>query len=415
MPQVKAMSAQYTQISLTEMDQFLKRGFRSLRPKRIDVRGEVAFELYLNDESTVAIRVLTSIPRGSEYAAAEGADAIRVGFFTSKKGHPLIPGKQPIVKRTQGWRDNLKDRIEDYMELYSEKEAYWDSRAGLPGVVKGKMPESTLTFQVTVDPTLPSSCSEAVSFDTGDSKREVGSGVFAYSQPEGALLRFYEDLMLGAPFPFRLNLHAVRGVGTVVATMLFLSRDLALLPGTHALVAGADFYHRVGSSALGHLPQDLVTLFGSIDGQFPPGLSQEEVGQRLAASVHLLREYLVEDILPHPGAKVEPKILTTGSNGFVVAEVSGKPNLAAWVALCRQGYLRGLLIGPEREGTWSVMLMKKSDFLPFDLVKGALLLNELEALHEGLSEWKVEGLTLTSPKVGTRLSPSIVLEVAIRL
>ncbi len=130
MPQVKAMSAQYTQITLTEMEQFLKRGFRSLRPKKVDSRGEIAFELYLNDTNTVAIRVLTSIPRGREVAAEEGADAIRVGFFSAKKGYPLIGGKQPIVKRTQGWRDNLKDRIEDYLELYSEKEDYWDGRAG---------------------------------------------------------------------------------------------------------------------------------------------------------------------------------------------------------------------------------------------------------------------------------------------
>lgn len=128
MPNVKAMSAVYTQISMTEMETFLKRGFRALNPKRANVRGELAFDLTLNEAKTVAIRVMTSIPQGQEYAASQGADAIRVGFYNLTHNRPLVTGSFPIVKRTQGWRDNLKDRIEDYIELYDSKEEYWESR-----------------------------------------------------------------------------------------------------------------------------------------------------------------------------------------------------------------------------------------------------------------------------------------------
>ena len=125
---VKAMSAQYTQISMNEMETFLKRAFRAMHPKRINVRGEVGYDLFLNDEQTIAARVMTSIKQGQEYAASEGADAIRVGFFNVSKGHPFLKGSFPIVKRTQGWRDNLKDRVEDLLELYEEKESYWEGR-----------------------------------------------------------------------------------------------------------------------------------------------------------------------------------------------------------------------------------------------------------------------------------------------
>jgi hypothetical protein len=111
------------------MEQYIKRGFRALKPMKTVVRGETVFDLFLNDSKTCGIRIFTSIGSGKEMAAEEGADAIRVGFFNYKLNRPLIPGKFPIVKRTQNWRDSLKDRIEDYIELYDEKEGYWDSRA----------------------------------------------------------------------------------------------------------------------------------------------------------------------------------------------------------------------------------------------------------------------------------------------
>lgn len=127
--QVVSMAAQFTSISLPEMEQFLKRGFRALKPLKGSSRGEICYDLFLNESKTIGIRVMTSIGVGRDTVADEGADAIRVGFFNFAKGYPMIPGKFPIVKRTQNWKDSLRDRIEDYLELYDEKEAYWESRA----------------------------------------------------------------------------------------------------------------------------------------------------------------------------------------------------------------------------------------------------------------------------------------------
>lgn len=122
------MAQQYTQITLREMDTFLKRAFRALHPRTTSVMGETVIDLFLNDAKTIGVRIFTSVAQGRDLAAQEGADAIRVGFYNFALNRPMIPGKYPIVKRTQGWRDNLQDRIETFMELYDEKEEYWESR-----------------------------------------------------------------------------------------------------------------------------------------------------------------------------------------------------------------------------------------------------------------------------------------------
>lgn len=124
----EAMAAQYTVISLEDMLTFLKRSFRALTPTPHNLRGEVAVDLALNDDQTIGVRVWTSIPSGRQHGAQLGEDAIRVQFFNFKDGHPFEKGKAPIVKRTQNWRDNLKDRIGDVMEKYQDGEEYWESR-----------------------------------------------------------------------------------------------------------------------------------------------------------------------------------------------------------------------------------------------------------------------------------------------
>lgn len=128
MKNVVGMSAQYTSISVEDMQAFLGRAFRVMHPTPHDLRGEMVIDLALNDEKTVGIRVWTSIPSGASHGAAVGADAIRVQFFNFGRGYPMEKGKAPIVKRTQGWRDNLKDRIEDVIEKYDDNEEYWNSR-----------------------------------------------------------------------------------------------------------------------------------------------------------------------------------------------------------------------------------------------------------------------------------------------
>lgn len=114
------MAAQFTDVTLQDMETFLKRAFRALNPKKDIIRGEVVYDLFLS--SKVGVRVWTSIHQHATSGADVGADAIRVQLYNFVRGFPLMRGKAPIVKRTQGWRDNLKDRIEDYVEAYDSRE-----------------------------------------------------------------------------------------------------------------------------------------------------------------------------------------------------------------------------------------------------------------------------------------------------
>ena len=137
-------AAQYTEISVDDMVKFLSRGFRALHPTPHALRGEMVIDLALNSQKTVGIRVWTSIPDGGTHGAAVGADAIRVQFFNFSRGWamPILKedpegqrpkmekqGKAPIVKRTQNWRDNLKDRIEDWIEVYDQFDSEYDRLA----------------------------------------------------------------------------------------------------------------------------------------------------------------------------------------------------------------------------------------------------------------------------------------------
>jgi hypothetical protein len=128
------MAAQYTEISGQEMEVFLKRAFRALRPTQGMQKGAIYYDLKLSP--TVVIRVWTSI--GSWGISAEaGESAIRVQFLGVKVNRPLVSGKAPMVKRTQGWRNTLQDKIEEYLELYEEKPEYWDARGGAEPGSKG--------------------------------------------------------------------------------------------------------------------------------------------------------------------------------------------------------------------------------------------------------------------------------------
>jgi hypothetical protein len=121
-------AATFTEISLDEIRKYMKRAFHSLSPTDGFYKGEITVELHLSDK--VAVRVLTSVHRGREQAAGVGSDAIRIQLISTKLDRPLKAGKAPIVKRTQNWKDNLRERIEDEIESYYEREGYWEVRAG---------------------------------------------------------------------------------------------------------------------------------------------------------------------------------------------------------------------------------------------------------------------------------------------
>ena len=117
----------FVAITLGDIALFLTRAFRALDPKPGPiVYGEITYELTLSPK--VFIRVYTSVHRGKENAAGVGADAIRVGLFGGSGGRPLKSGKLPIVKRTNSWKDTLKETIEDLCLEYDDRQGYWDSR-----------------------------------------------------------------------------------------------------------------------------------------------------------------------------------------------------------------------------------------------------------------------------------------------
>lgn len=124
----KHAAATFTPITIHELDEYLQRAFRALKPKPWNaVNGEATRMLSLSD--SVGVIVYTSVAASGTSGADVGADAIRVGLFNKARRHPLKRGKMPIVKRTQNWRTNLHERIEDCMEEYDNSEEYWESLA----------------------------------------------------------------------------------------------------------------------------------------------------------------------------------------------------------------------------------------------------------------------------------------------
>jgi len=121
-----AAGARFTPITMAEVELFLKRGFRALKPTKITRNGEYCFKLMMSDN--VHILVWTSIHVGTDQGAGKGVDPMRIGLYEDG-GRPLMKGKLEIVKRTQNWRDSLQDRIEELMETYDDREEYWEQRA----------------------------------------------------------------------------------------------------------------------------------------------------------------------------------------------------------------------------------------------------------------------------------------------
>jgi hypothetical protein len=119
--------AQYVQVTLEEIERYLKRAFRVMRPAQGLFRGIYYYDLRLSEN--VGVRVFTSITRSGEVAKGKGKSAIRVGLCKLGVRY-LKSGKQPIAKRTEKWRDNLRRRIEDEIEEYDNDEDKWERLAG---------------------------------------------------------------------------------------------------------------------------------------------------------------------------------------------------------------------------------------------------------------------------------------------
>lgn len=271
------------------------------------------------------------------------------------------------------------------------------------------MVSQELKFHVKIDPNLLGVNENMVSFDTmaepGDRSKA------SYS----SLASFYEDLILGAALPLTFGTRAVRGTATIMAIALFLHRELALAPATPGLVMLADLYNRHGQSVLAHAPKEVAKLFKRLDAMFPIGLTRDELGERVSTCVHWVRDYLLEDKLPHLGADPPSvQVLDIGSNGFVVGGCE-KPSILSWTEAYRMGFLRGVLIGPDKNARRAYVASRKSGHVGLDLEKAADLLNEIERLGGELPEWKLTGNHyLVSGLEGSTILPSVVLDVLLR-
>jgi hypothetical protein len=120
------MAERYTEISLDEMESFIKESYRALHPKKGRKGAEVIFDLSLSDNHSIFVRVYTSIYEGSGQGRNKGSDSIKV-VMLSDKGQALMPPAK-IVMRTKNWRSAVEDRVEEYLEVYESKVAYWKER-----------------------------------------------------------------------------------------------------------------------------------------------------------------------------------------------------------------------------------------------------------------------------------------------
>lgn len=274
-----------------------------------------------------------------------------------------------------------------------------------------------LRFQVTVGSEVPILSDEVVCFETGANPQQVGPGVYEHHGEgfdqftPGALTRLFEDLIIGTKLPLTLSTTELRAPDTVLAIALFLDRSLLLLPATPGLVYGVDLAHRFGPQLLSHLDPIVSGFFKAFPRFFTPNLTKRESGDRITTMVQWIHEYLTEGKIPNLGGVApEVRVLDVGTNGFVLAEAL-KLTLDAWEVLYREGYLRGVLLGPEVEGRRQVLASRKNERSWEGLPKAVPFLNELEALSDGVPEWKYDGDFVYSPPVGTNVLVSHLLKV----
>lgn len=273
---------------------------------------------------------------------------------------------------------------------------------------------SELEFKVLIDPSLDRKCQGVVAF--GDFEVPDGDVGAVYSG-ETAVSAFYQDLVMGRPFPLTFVTREVKKVGTLVAVALFLHRDLALHPATIGLVASAEMVDRFKLVGLAHVEPDLARFFRLLTGYLPGGLARKEQQERLATAVGWVRDYIRAGALPAlPHDPPPPKVIDRGTNGFVLAESPSWAQLQlGWVDLFRQGYLRGLLLGATRDERVVAMAAKKSPFLSFDLRQAQEILNEAERAMGEPAEWEMSDIWLHSPRNGTLMHPETILQVMLHI
>ena len=275
-----------------------------------------------------------------------------------------------------------------------------------------------IQFSVSLDPTAPAVLPDAVTFETGATLQQVRDPLtFAYNHHgagfgeahPGALTAFFEDLVLGRPFPVRMVARQLDGMDTVVAMALFLHRELAIEARTPGFVATIDFLHRRGLTVMGHVDLDLEHLVYLLN--TPPSSTSSDW---LASAIGWVREYLLTGQSPGRALLVRVRVIERGTNGFVFATTTSDL-LRSWFELYRQGFLYGVVMGPDQQGRRRVLASRKSAYVPWDLGKAAAIFNEMEAAMGEAPGWAVDGPWLTGPEQGTALLPEHLLQVFARV
>ena len=280
------------------------------------------------------------------------------------------------------------------------------------------MAELHLFVDFGAPPTLP----DAVTFETRASQAQVvDTSLWAYNHhgadfgqaDTGALTCLFEDLVLGRPMPTKFVAGQL-DIDVIVAATLFLHRALLPLPATLNLVAQVDFVHRRGFNALPHVESSLGSFLRLLSTTCSDEVApKRDLNARLQMMIEWVREYLAEDRLPAlPVRAPVPTILDTGAGGFVVAETTGSlPD--AWVEMYRLGYYRGIVFGPRKDALPTVLVARKSAYVPLDLNRAAYMLNEAEKVFGGVPAWAVEQDWLWGPPSGTAIPPSGVIEAVV--
>jgi hypothetical protein len=119
----KVAGPTFTPITLDEVKKIIFNAYHAADPRLVTYRGEVCIDVFLNDEKTLSVRVMTSVHSSSGHGADRGTDPMRVGIFGLRRDRFLE--KTAMVKRTPNWKDTLRNRVEDKIELYESDPGNW--------------------------------------------------------------------------------------------------------------------------------------------------------------------------------------------------------------------------------------------------------------------------------------------------
>ena len=236
-----------------------------------------------------------------------------------------------------------------------------------------------LEFHVILDPTLT----------------EAPEGAFLY---EGDLLGFYHSLISGHAYPLTLATRSLEDVDTLLALAIFMHRDLAIHPGTPGLIASFMLACAEPFWGLAHIDRDLARLILHIRVYLTHANGDlHQQGDRLASALQWIHEYATQGFLPQMApAAPPPRVLLTGTDGFVLAETKG-PRDMGWVELFRMGFFRGALVGQPKNDRRPVTIARKTSLIQFDLERAAQALNAMELAMGEEPAWVVEENFLRSP------------------